>query len=146
MDVNAEDAIFGTPLMAAARGGHESVIAVLLQQREDVEVDLHSQRDTPLTAAVSAGHLGSAKLLFECGRGDLMRPQQSASCPSGHRMPSDDALTLASKRGDLKLVDLLLTHGASPAGGEVGTCDTPLTAAAAAGHTEVLKRHGPSRL
>jgi hypothetical protein len=38
------------------------------------------------------------------------------------------------------LVTLLLEHGGVPAGGSVGTCDTPLTAAAAAGHLEVLKR------
>jgi ankyrin repeat domain-containing protein 17 len=54
VDVNAEDAIFGTPLMAAARGGHEGVITALLG-RSECEADRHSQRDTPLTAAVSAG-------------------------------------------------------------------------------------------
>ena len=137
--MNAEDAIFGSPLIAAARGGHEAVIVALLRAGRGVAVDRHSQRDTPLTAAVSAGHLGSAKLLIECGRCDLMRPQQSASCPSGHRMPSDDPLTLAAKCGNVELVDLLILHGALPGGTPhaVGTCDTPLTAAAAAGHAPV---------
>jgi hypothetical protein len=50
-------------------------------------------------------------LLIESGRVNLSLPQESASCPSGHRMPSDDALTLAAKRGDVGVVDLLLKHG-----------------------------------
>ena len=139
MDANAEDAIFGTPLIAAARGGHDAVVAALLRC-ESVDADRRSQRDTPLTAAVSEGHLASARLLVESGRCDLGRPQQSSSCPSGHRMPSDDALTLAAKRGDVALVDLLLSRGANPNGGAPGTCDTPLTAAAACGHADVLER------
>ena len=139
MDANAEDAIFGTPLIAAARGGHDAVVAALLRC-ESVDADRRSQRDTPLTAAVSEGHLASARLLVASGRCDLGRPQQSSSCPSGHRMPSDDALTLAAKRGDVALVDLLLSRGANPNGGAPGTCDTPLTAAAACGHADVLER------
>ena len=31
VDANAEDAIFGTPLIAAARGGHDAVVAALLR-------------------------------------------------------------------------------------------------------------------
>ena len=62
MDANAEDAIFGTPLIAAARGGHDAVVAALLRC-ETVDADRRSQRDTPLTAAASEGHLTSAKLL-----------------------------------------------------------------------------------
>ena len=105
-----------------------------------MDLDRHSQRDTALTAAVSAGHVESARLIVESKRVDLSRPQQSASCPSGHRMPSDDPLTLAAKRGDVTLVDMLLCHGADPGGGSEGTCDTPLTAAAAGGHVEVIDR------
>ena len=139
VDANAEDAIFGTPLIAAARGGHDAVVAALLRC-ETVDADRRSQRDTPLTAAASEGHLTSAKLLVESGRCDLGLPQQSSNCPSGHRLPSDDALTLAAKRGDVALVDLLLSRGANPNGGAPGTCDTPLTAAATCGHADVLER------
>ena len=77
---------------------------------------------------------------MESGRCDLGLPQQSSNCPSGHRLPSDDALTLAAKRGDVALVDLLLSRGANPNGGAPGTCDTPLTAAATCGHADVLER------
>ena len=139
VDANAEDAIFGTPLVAAARGGHDHVVAALLRH-DAVDADRASQRDTPLTAAASAGHLEVARALVSSGRVDLSLPQSAVACGAGHRVPSDDALTLAAKRGDLPLVDLLLRAGADPDGGREGTCDTPLTAAASAGEPEVLER------
>jgi hypothetical protein len=40
VDCNAEDAIFGTPLVAAARGGHEGVVAALLDDNPRLEVGL----------------------------------------------------------------------------------------------------------
>ena len=64
--MNAEDSIFGTPLVAAARGGHTEVVAALLR-KEEVLLDQHSQRDTPLTAAVNGGHLECAQMLLERG-------------------------------------------------------------------------------
>ena len=143
--MNAEDAIFGTPLVAAARGGHTEVVAALLR-KDEVWPDQHSQRDTPLTAAVNGGHLECARLLLDYRNKDIAQklvatPQQShdENCAHGHRMPSDDALTLASKRGDVELVKLLLARGADATGGREGTCDTPLTAAAANGHAACLK-------
>ena len=143
--MNAEDAIFGTPLVAAARGGHTEVVAALLR-KDEVWPDQHSQRDTPLTAAVNWGHLECARLLLDYRNKDIAQklvatPQQShdENCAHGHRMPSDDALTLASKRGDVELVKLLLARGADATGGREGTCDTPLTAAAANGHAACLK-------
>ena len=121
--MNAEDAIFGTPLVAAARGGHTEVVAALLR-KDEVWPDQHSQRDTPLTAAVNGGHLECARLLLDYRNKDIAQklvatPQQShdENCAHGHRMPSDDALTLASKRGDVELVKLLLARGADATGG-----------------------------
>ncbi len=142
--MNAEDSIFGTPLVAAARGGHTEVVAALLR-KEEVLLDQHSQRDTPLTAAVNGGHLECARMLLErgsaAGKALARIPQlpDDGKCAHGHRMPSDDPLTLACKRGDVDLVRLLLRHGADAAGGGEGTCDTPLTAAAANGHAHCLR-------
>ena len=81
MDLNAEDAIFGTPLVAAARGGHTEVVAALLR-KDEVWPDQHSQRDTPLTAAVNGGHLECARLLLDYRNKDIAQklvatPQQS---------------------------------------------------------------------
>ena len=165
-DPNAEDAVFGTPLVAASRGGFASCVALLLAR--DADCDRRSQRDTPLTAAVSAGHVDVAKLLLESNRCDLSLPQgeddaivtpgamaknktkNSRSKTSKNEtrvdpanrgsVQTDDPLTLASKRGDLDAVNLLLQHGASPDGGEEGTCDTPLVAAAAGGFSEIVLR------
>ena len=142
--MNAEDSIFGTPLVAAARGGHTEVVAALLR-KEEVLLDQHSQRDTPLTAAVNGGHLECARMLLErgsaAGKALARIPQlpDDGKCAHGHRMPSDDPLTLACKRGDVDLVGLLLGHGSDATGGGEGTCDTPLTAAAANGHARCLR-------
>ena len=121
------------------------MVAALLR-KDEVWPDQHSQRDTPLTAAVNGGHLECARLLLDYRNKDIAQklvatPQQShdENCAHGHRMPSDDALTLASKRGDVELVKLLLARGADATGGREGTCDTPLTAAAANGHAACLK-------
>ena len=142
--MNAEDSIFGTPLVAAARGGHTEVVAALLR-KEEVLLDQHSQRDTPLTAAVNGGHLECAQMLLErgttAGKALARIPQlpDDGKCAHGHRMPSDDPLTLACKRGDVDLVRLLLRHRSDATGGGEGTCDTPLTAAAANGHAHCLR-------
>jgi ankyrin repeat domain-containing protein 17 len=145
--------------VAAARGGHQAVVALLLEK--NVDPDRRSQRDTPLTAAVSAGHLEVARALLESRRCDLSLPQgedetlvtpgaatardetkrrpnekpaATGSTRQGRSAQTDDPLTLACKRGDLAAVELLLKHGANPDGGGEGTCDTPLVAAAAGGH------------
>ena len=87
--MNAEDSIFGTPLVAAARGGHTEVVAALLR-KEEVLLDQHSQRDTPLTAAVNGGHLECAQMLLERGTGAgkaLARIPQlpdDGKCAHGH--------------------------------------------------------------
>jgi ankyrin repeat protein len=151
--------------VAAARGGHQAVVALLLEK--NVDPDRRSQRDTPLTAAVSAGHLEVARALLESRRCDLSLPQgedetlvtpgaatardetkrrpnekpaATGSTRQGRSAQTDDPLTLACKRGDLAAVELLLKHGANPDGGGEGTCDTPLVAAAAGGHESVVER------
>ena len=72
-DANKEDVVFGTPLVAASRGGHSACVLLLLAKGADC--DRRSQRDTPLTAAVTSGHLNVAKLLLESGRCDSSTPQ-----------------------------------------------------------------------
>ena len=86
--MNAEDAIFGTPLVAAARGGHTEVVAALLR-KDEVWPDQHSQRDTPLTAAVNGGHLECARLLLDYRNKDcLLYTSPSPRDATLSRMPS----------------------------------------------------------
>jgi len=59
--------------VAASRGGHSACVLLLLAKGADC--DRRSQRDTPLTAAVTSGHLNVAKLLLESGRCDSSTPQ-----------------------------------------------------------------------
>ena len=142
------------------------MVALLLEK--NVDPDRRSQRDTPLTAAVSAGHLEVARALLESRRCDpgapqgedetLVTPGAASGAASskrragqkperaapragpGRSAQTDDPLTLACARGDVAAVELLLKHGANPDGGGEGTCDTPLVAAAAAGHERVVER------
>ena len=142
------------------------MVALLLEK--NVDPDRRSQRDTPLTAAVSAGHLEVARALLESRRCDPgapqgedetlvtpgaatgaasskrragQKPERAAPRPGpGRSAQTDDPLTLACARGDVAAVELLLKHGANPDGGGEGTCDTPLVAAAAAGHERVVER------
>ena len=149
--------------MAAARGGHEAVVALLLEKNFDP--DRRSQQDTPLTAAVAAGHLETVRTLLESRRCDPSAPQgedatlvtpgaagrlhekqcagekpERMSPHRGRSAQTDDPLTLACARGDLAAVELLLKHGANVDGGGEGTFDTPLVAAAAAGHESIVER------
>jgi ankyrin repeat domain-containing protein 17 len=137
VDVNACDAIFGTPLVAAARAGHAAVATALLR-RPELLPDRRSQRDTALTACVANGHLECAKALVASGRCDVNLPQEATACASGHKTTADDPLTIAAKRGDRELVKLLVARGARVNGGGEGTCDIPLTAATTAGHVDVV--------
>ena len=127
VDANAEDAIFGTPLVAAARGGHDHVVAALLRH-DAVDADRASQRDTPLTAAASAGHLEVARCRL-LRRVDLSLPQSAVAC-APHRVPSDDALTLAASAATCR--SWIFSSPPAPDPDSGTTCDT-LTAAASAG-------------
>ncbi len=96
-DVNAGDGIGRTPLYKAIEHDFTSIAKVLIQS--GASVDGIAKHDTPLNAAIMAGHKDSVQLLAENGadvnaKGDI------------------PPLISAIFRQDAKLVEILLRYGA----------------------------------
>src|ERR1700761_7025170 len=67
-DVNYRSSGIGTPLWAAARGGHEAVVKILLDARGIDRDRGHGEFwANPLHAAIRGGHEAIVKLLLEEG-------------------------------------------------------------------------------
>jgi ankyrin repeat protein len=66
VDVNGVDADGNTPLIEAARFGHDDVVAALLIARADVNVR-NNQGKTALTLASEGGHDETVRLLTQAG-------------------------------------------------------------------------------
>jgi ankyrin repeat protein len=84
-----------TPLMIAARGGHEAVVQLLLN-RDDVRTNIQDDISgwTALVHAASEGHEAVVRLLLERDDGDVKQ-----------------ALRAATRCGHEGVVLLLLKHG-----------------------------------
>ncbi len=67
-DVNGVDDYGNTPLIEAARFGHDDVVTALLVARADVKVK-NSEGKTALTLAAEGGHDETVKLLTQAGAG-----------------------------------------------------------------------------
>ncbi|KZZ91814.1 Ankyrin repeat-containing domain protein [Moelleriella libera RCEF 2490] len=65
--VNTRDKSGETPLIRAAKGGHEGVARLLLSHGADVDAHRDEQGRTPLSLAAGGGHVGVVKLLLEHG-------------------------------------------------------------------------------
>lgn len=91
VDVNAPDSLGMTPLVAAASRGHTDVIAFLLKQHAKVDEAAHGRPRDPLVLGLPEDEQDLARV----GAGN------------------DSALIAATRRGDEKIVALLLDHGAS---------------------------------
>jgi len=91
VDVNAADPLGMTPLVAAASRGHADAVAFLLKQHAKVDEAAHGRPRDPFVLGLPEDEQ------------DLARVGAS----------SDSALIAATRRGDEKIVALLLDHGAS---------------------------------
>jgi len=107
--------------------------------------------DTPLMAAVKAGHHGIARLLLDSGA-DIEAPGNIADLYDRERMlhlgPKGvgTALDASVATGDIEMVRLLLARGASVEGKAQGHTDAgafrplrPLIVACAGGHVEIVR-------
>lgn len=93
-----------TPLMLAAREGHDALVSLLISHH--VDVNFEGISDPALFFAVGNDHLSTAKLLLDAGA-RVTRSPESANLK--HDRPS--LLTSAAWTGDWALIDLLLAHG-----------------------------------
>ncbi len=111
-----------TPLMEAAREGHEDMVALLLAQGADLNAQTEETQETALTLACCGGFLDVADFLIKAG----------ADIEAGASTP----LMEAAQEGHLELVKYLLENKAT-VNAQTTTFDTALTYACENGHTDV---------
>jgi ankyrin repeat protein len=140
-DANARSQIGRTPLMiAAASIGSSEAVRALLAKGADVNA-ADNTGATALTEAVSADQTGIAKLLIE--RGALVEPKAPAT--PGVVALLGTPLSVAAMKGNVELVQLLLSRGANVHHTSIGNATvkngpiafgrtTPLHMAAVGGH------------
>ena len=129
VDVNASGGLFGTPLQAAALGGHISAVQKLLNAGASID-DQGGTFQTPLEAAASGGHEAIVRLLLE--RGAIPQNRKTLSDRHG------DALFVAAGRGYDKICELLLNYGAEDYWMMKGRPGSALHAATLGGYKDVV--------
>jgi ankyrin repeat protein len=121
-----------TALLAACRGGHLDIVRAALAR--GARNDPHpSFGQTALQAAVDAGHTDCAALILATAA-----PSAADAVIANHEDPNKESpLHVAARRGDARMAELLLHHGADPhlVDGQGGT---PLHTAARAGKRAVI--------
>ena len=120
---------FSTPLMSAARNGHEAVVKLLLS-RDDVTVNHQNHdNDTALSCAAQNGHQAVVKLLLS--RDHVTINHQNHG--------NDTALSLAARYGHEATVKLFLDRNDVAINHQNEDNDTPLSLAASYGHEATVK-------
>ena len=94
----------GTPLRNAAAGGHLEIVKLLLERGADPNLPEEgiAPRGHALYSAVYHGHFDIARLLLEKG-----------AYPNPPVESSADALSIAIKNSDQKMIELLASYGAA---------------------------------
>ena len=113
-----------TPLMEAAREGHEEMVALLLSQGGDINAQTEETQETALTLACCGGFLDVADFLIKAG----------ADIEAGANTP----LMEAAQEGHLDLVRHLINCGAN-VNATTSSGDTALMYACENGHTDVAE-------
>jgi len=128
-DINQTDSRGNTPLMWAARNGHEGVVKILLR-RGDVNPDKpENYGQTPLWWAAYNGHEGVVKMLLRRDDVNPDKPDNDGETP----------LWRAAHNGHEGVVKMLLGRDNVNPDKPNNYGETPLWCAAASGHQEVLK-------
>ena len=94
----------GAPIKNAAAGGHMEIVKLLLERGADPNLPEEgiAPRGHALHSAVFNGHHAIAKLLLEHG-----------ADPDAEVESSADVVGIAIMRGDLRMIELLASHGAT---------------------------------
>jgi len=151
--LNSKDGDFVdfAPLQLAAFNGHNEIVRALIDRGVNVNLNIHPSRSfpdpqdkryipyvyqTPLISSILGDRVETAKLLIEKGA-DVNRSFQHNAA----NKPILPPLTIASGRGDLELVKLLLQSGAKvdPPGLTKDDEDRPLATAIRYGKAEIAK-------
>jgi len=151
---------YGTPLLAASKGGHEVIGKLLLEHGANINAQ-GEHLDTALVAASRGGHKTLVKLLFDNGADINAQGREShtpllAASIGGHEAVvklliengaegeyPDTALVVASAWGHEAVVELLIENGA-----EINAQEgdhSPLLVASIGGHEAAVKlllKHG----
>jgi len=129
VDINGIDETGATPLLWAARSGHEAVVSLLLRLKDIDSNKPDCNFRTPLSCAAENGHEAVVKLLL--GRKDV-NPDK----------PSDDGQTpisWAAQNGHEAVVKLLLGREDVNPDKPDNDSQTPISWAAENGHVAVVK-------
>ena len=128
-DINQVDCIGDTPLVWAARNGHQRVVEILLG-REGIDPDKPGVfGQTPLSCAAWNGHESVVKILL--GRGEVD--------PNGIDKGGETPLTYAAGSGHEGIVKILLGRDDVDPDKPASLGRTPFCYAAAQGHQGVAK-------
>ena len=128
-DINAADITGKTAFLWAARGGHEGVIKLLLEQEHVDPNTADHDGWTPLISAAERGHEEIVKLLLE--REDVS--------PNTADSLGDTPLASAVQRGHEGIVKLLLEREDIDPNAADSLGDTPLVWAVQRGHEGIVK-------
>ena len=128
-DINQMDCWGNTPLVWAARNGHEEVVKMLLS-RDDINPDQPDNNGrSPLQGAASGGHEGVVKILLQRNDVNPDKPDANSQTP----------LNWAASEGHEGVVKILLGRNDVNADKRDINGQTPLKWAASKGHEGVVK-------
>ncbi|KAL8673773.1 MAG: hypothetical protein Q9168_001834 [Polycauliona sp. 1 TL-2023] len=127
VDINAYAGRYGTPLIAAASQGHESIVKLLLDHGAEVDAEGSSVFSTALSASSFFGYHSIAELLLDRG-----------AKPDRRRDNDDTALELACEGGHEIIVELLINRGSDVNLRRSGGYGFPLSAASERGYYNIV--------
>jgi len=128
-EINPCDCAGYTPILWAAKNGHDGVVKLLLE-REDVDPDMpNNQGSTPLSWATDNGHEGIVKLLLDRNDVDPNRPDDNGQTPLGY----------AAAEGHEGVVKLLLDRNDVDPNRPDNRGSAPLSWAAHYGYEGIVK-------